>query len=59
MPKAALAGLLVFGGVFVALMAAEWLIHRIYHDHDRSYRWGVWTFAILAGVWAFFSDLGR
>ena len=44
---------------FVLLMVVERVIHSLTHNHDRSYRWGVWLFAILAGLYIFITDLGR
>ncbi len=59
MLEAALVALLVFGVSFVVLMGVERLIHRLTYNPDRSYRWGVWLFALLAAAYAFMTSLGR
>jgi hypothetical protein len=59
MSEAILFGFLAFGVTFVGLMVVERFIHKLTRNKDRSYRWGVWTFAILAGAYACFTSLGR
>lgn len=59
MAKAAFIGVIVFAATFVVVMAAEKLLHKVAHNPGRSYRWGVWVFAVLAGVWAAVTNLGR
>lgn len=59
MAKAAVIGLITFAATFIVAMAAEKLLHKVAHNPDRNYRWGVWVFAILAGAWAAFTNLGR
>jgi uncharacterized protein HemY len=54
-----LAAVLAFAAMFVALMLVEKLIHKLTHNPDKSYRWGVWVFSSLVGVWAFITSLGR
>lgn len=44
---------------YLGLMFIERLIHKLTKNRDRNYRWGVWTFAILAGVYMFINYLGR
>jgi hypothetical protein len=53
------AGAVVFAGSFVVLSIIEKIIHRITHNPDVSYKWGVWTFSLLAAAWAVFTSLGR
>lgn len=59
MLQALLSGLAVFAAAVLILLAVEKLIHRLTHNPDVSYRWGVWLFAGLAGIYAFLSSLGR
>lgn len=59
MVQALVAALVVFVAAFVVVMAAEKLLHKISHNPDRNYRWGVWAFAALAAIWTFISNLGR
>jgi len=53
------AGLIVFGGSFVIWSATERVIHHLTHNPDVNYKWGVWTFSLLAAVYAFATSLGR
>jgi Ni/Fe-hydrogenase subunit HybB-like protein len=59
MTKALVTAVGVFVVVLAGLMLAEKLIHRLTHNHDRNYRWGVWLFALLAAVYAYLTSLGR
>lgn len=59
MTQAIVAALVVFVVTFVVVMAAEKLLHKISHNPDRNYRWGVWVFAGLAAIYTFISNLGR
>lgn len=59
MVEAILAALVVFGVSFGILMLVEKLIHRLTKNPDRSYRWGVWLFAILLAIYAYLTSLGR
>ncbi|HSH31453.1 MAG TPA: hypothetical protein VK963_02175 [Candidatus Saccharimonadales bacterium] len=50
----------VIGAVsFLALSLVEKLIHKLTHNPDKSYRWGVWVFSLLIGLYAFVTNLGR
>ena len=52
-------------GIFVGLVCFNLLYfvelwwHKRRHNRDRSYRWGVWLFSILAALYAFLTSLGR
>lgn len=59
MITAVLAALIAFGLSFMALTLVDLLIHRLTKNPDKSYKWGVWTFSILAALWAFITNLGR
>lgn len=59
MAKSAAAGAVVFVVVWLGLSLVEALIHRLRHNPDKDYRWGVWLFSILAGVYTFVTSLGR
>lgn len=59
MRSAIAAALVVFVVVFAILSFIEWLFHRLRHNPDTSYRWGVWLFAILAGLYIFINNLGH
>jgi hypothetical protein len=52
-------GLITGAVAFAVLMVLEKALHRWRHNADRSYRWGVWVFAVLAGLYAFVTSLGR
>ncbi len=59
MTAALLTALVVAILVFGLLMLIERWWHNFRKSDDRSYRWGVWLFALLAGVYAFLTSLGR
>jgi hypothetical protein len=59
MLEALAAGLLVFAVSFAGLMLVEKLIHKLTKNPDQSYRWGVWLFSILLGLWGFLTSIGR
>jgi len=54
-----LAAAIVFAVTFVGLRAVEWLYHRLRHTPDWSPHWGSWVFAVLLGVYALVTELGR
>jgi hypothetical protein len=51
--------LLAFGVSLVVLDIIERWWHERQHDHSRYYRWGVWVFASLIGLYAFITSIGR
>lgn len=51
--------LIVFAASFAGLMGLEKLIHWLTKNPDKNYRWGVWTFSILAAAYTFATSLGR
>jgi amino acid transporter len=59
MLEAILTAFAVFTLTFVILRAAEWAYHRLRHTPDWSPHWGTWLFAVLLGVYAFVSSVGR
>ncbi len=59
MISAVIWSVVVFAVVFVALDWAEKQIHRLRHNPDTSYRWGVWVFALLASIYSLITSLGR
>jgi hypothetical protein len=54
-----LTALVAFGISYTVLNLIEIWIHRLRHNPDKRYRWGVWTFAILLSMYAFAVTLGR
>lgn len=52
-------GLVAFAVVFASLRLAERLYHRLRHTPDWSPHWGSWLFAVLAGIYAVITSLGR
>jgi len=59
MLEAFLAGLSIFVLAYLGLMFIETIIHRVSRNPNRSYRWGVWLFSLLLGLYAFINYLGR
>jgi hypothetical protein len=59
MMEAGLFAAIVFGLVYVLLMVVERWIHKLTKNKDSNYRWGVWTFAVLAAAYTFVANLGR
>ncbi len=59
MKQALISALIVFLVSFVVLIGAEKLIHKLTKNPDKSYRWGIWTFAILIAVYTYLTSLGR
>jgi len=59
MLRAVLAGIVVFALLFATLRGLEWLYHKLRKTKDWSSHWGTWAFALLAGVYAVVSELGR
>ena len=57
--ESAIVALAVFGISFIVLNFAEGWWHKQRHNADRSYRWGVWVFSILAALYAFAFSFGR
>ncbi len=55
----ALAAIAVTALTYGILSVVEILYHRLRHNQDRTYWWGVWVFAILAGLYTFVNSLGR
>ena len=52
-------GLIIFGLSYLVLDVIEKWWHERRHDKSKSYRWGVWVFAVLAGLYAYLTSLGR
>lgn len=59
MIAAAGVALAIFVIVFSGLSVIEAGIHKLRHNPDTSYHWGVWLFSILAAAYAFVTSLGR
>lgn len=59
MIQAIATGVLVFilSGTLLSLI--ESLIHRITKNPDKSYRVGVFVFALLLAIWGFLTSIGR
>jgi predicted tellurium resistance membrane protein TerC len=53
------AAIVVFCVVFLILEGIEYAWHRLMHNPDHSYQWGVWLFSVLAAVFTFINDIGR
>ena len=54
----AVAGLVGAGSyLLLSLIVAVW--HRLSGNRDRTYRWGILTFSILAAIYAWSANLGR
>jgi hypothetical protein len=53
------AGFVGFIVTFVVLRLAEWLYHQLRKTPDWSPHWGTWAFAVLAGLYAMVTELGR
>ena len=54
-----LTGVTIFGLSFIGLSLVELIIHKLTKNRDKSYRWGVWLFSILLGLYGFYTSLGR
>jgi hypothetical protein len=59
MLKALAAATLALAISVPVLLGGERLIHRLTHNPDRSYRWGVGLFSVLIAGWVFLTNLGR
>ncbi|MFI5240092.1 MAG: hypothetical protein ACHQUB_00030 [Candidatus Saccharimonadia bacterium] len=59
MRSAIISALVVFLIVLGVLSVIERIIHKLRHNPDKDYRWGVWLFAILAGLYVFVTALGH
>ena len=59
MARALLTGFAVFTLAFLGLRGLEWLYHRLRRTPDWSPHWGSWLFAVLLGLYAFFTNVGR
>lgn len=54
-----LAAIAVAALTYGVLSVIEILYHRLLHNQNRTYWWGVWVFSLLAGIYTFINSLGR